>query len=109
MNPSKPPPLKPAGDFRIHRWRFIALWLFPAVLIVTLLINDFFGPNLLCAATGIIAGLLGFTVIPLVLLPYTRREISFQQVIALGSPTFVIWVAAVVLRAIILAIAGKPL
>ncbi len=109
MNHPKPPIIKPRNAFQTHWKKFVTWWFFPVAFIGAAFVKDFTDSNWLFKVALVIAFILFFSVVPLVLLPYLRREISFGQVMALGAPAFVIWGILVFFRAIVSALLGKPL
>ena len=109
MDHPKPPIIKSRNALQTHWKKFVTLWIFPVAFIGVAFVKDFTDSNWLFAIALAIAFVLFFSVVPLVLLPYLRREISFWHVMALGAPTFAIWIVLVFFRAIVLTLLGKPL
>ncbi len=89
--------------------RFLALWLFPFIFMGACLIGDFSAQSTVFYVALTMAGVYFFVSYFWAHRLYVRGEITGVQELALAAPFLGLWVALVLLRAIVFAVISKAL
>lgn len=95
--------------FAKHWRRVLPLWLFPLVFMGHVAISDFSAYAMLGQISKWIAYAYLFVSFFWAHRLYISRTVTAVQAMALYSPFLVIWLALVLIRALVFAIVGRPL